>query len=62
VTTFFSLPSGTEVSSLGPFSLLSFLNSVNNILGILYFFFANIHLVVSTYYACPSGSEILQSG
>jgi hypothetical protein len=36
---FFSLPSGTEASSLGHFSLLNFLISVDCILGILYFFF-----------------------
>ena len=53
VIAFFSLPSGTEWSSPGHFSLLSFLISVDCILGILYFFvclfvFANIHLLVST--------------
>ena len=37
VIAFFSLPSGTEASSLGPFSLLSFLSSVDCILVILYF-------------------------
>jgi hypothetical protein len=37
VIAFFSLPSGTEASSLGPFSLLNFLSSVECILGILYF-------------------------
>ena len=35
VIAFFSLPSGTEASSLGPFSLLTFLSSVDCILGIL---------------------------
>ena len=34
---FFCLPSGTEVSSLGHFSLLTFLSSMDCILGILYF-------------------------
>jgi hypothetical protein len=71
---FFSLPSGTEVSLLGHFSLLSFLSSVNCILCILYSFVvvvvvvvvvdvcggfkANIHLLVSIYHACPFGSEL----
>jgi hypothetical protein len=36
VIAFFSLPSGTEVSSLGHFSLLSFLSSVDCILVILH--------------------------
>ena len=36
VTAFFSLLSGTEASSLGPFSLLTFLSSVDCILGIIY--------------------------
>jgi hypothetical protein len=36
VIAFFSVPSGTEPSSLGHFSLLSLLNSVNSILYILY--------------------------
>jgi hypothetical protein len=50
VFAFFSLPSATEVSSLGHFSFVIFLSSVNCILIILYFFFlANIHLLVSTY-------------
>jgi hypothetical protein len=38
VVDFFSLPSGTEASSLGPFSSLSFLSSVDCILGIWHFF------------------------
>ena len=38
VIAFFSLPSGTEASSLGHFSLLT-LSSVDCIFGILYFFF-----------------------
>ena len=38
VIAFFSLPSGIEASSLGPFGLLTFLSSVDCILGILYFF------------------------
>jgi hypothetical protein len=44
-----------EASSLGPFSLLNFLSSVDCILGILYFFWggANIYLLVSIYLACP---------
>jgi hypothetical protein len=49
---FFSLPSGTEASSLGHFSLLTFMSSVDYILNILYFFLANIQLLVSTYHAC----------
>ena len=62
-------PSGTEASSLGHFSLLSFLSSVDSVLAILYIFvlyfivclfdclfMANIHLLVSTYQACPFGS------
>jgi hypothetical protein len=36
---FFSLPSGAVASSLRHFSLLTFLSSVDYILGILYFFF-----------------------
>jgi hypothetical protein len=36
VIAFFSFPSGTEAYSLGPFSLLNFLSSVDCILGILY--------------------------
>ena len=59
---FFSLPSGTEASSRGHFSLLSFLSSVDCVFGILYFFLANIHVLVSTYHACPFGSELLHSG
>jgi hypothetical protein len=49
---FFSLPSGTEASSLEHFNLLTFLSSVDCILGILYFFsfLANIYLLVSTYH------------
>jgi hypothetical protein len=63
VAAFFPLPSGTETSSLWPFSLLNFLSSVDCILGIWYFYFlANIYLLVSTYYACPFGSELPQSG
>jgi hypothetical protein len=38
VIAFFSLPSGTEASSYGSFSLLTFLNSVDCILSILSFF------------------------
>ena len=57
VIAFFSLPSGTEASSLGHFSLLSLLNSVDCILCTLngFFSFFNIHLLVTTYYACPFG-------
>jgi hypothetical protein len=93
VIALFSLPSGTEASSLGHFSLLNFLSSVDCILGIIYvlgflffffifcfvlfglvcffgggfvclflFLFANIHLLVSTYQACPFGSELPHSG
>jgi hypothetical protein len=40
VITFFSLPIGTEASSLGHFHLLSLLNSVDCILCILYGFFS----------------------
>jgi hypothetical protein len=71
VIAFFSLPSGTEASSLGHFSLLSLLNSLDCILCILYEFFsflfffffggANIHLLVSRYHACPFGSELSHS-
>jgi hypothetical protein len=28
----------------------------------LFFLLANIHLLVSTYHACPLGSELLHSG
>ena len=38
VIAFFFLPSGTDASSIGHFSLLSFLSSVDSILGILYDF------------------------
>jgi hypothetical protein len=38
VIAFFSLPSGIEASSLGPFNLLTFSSSVDCFLGILYFF------------------------
>jgi hypothetical protein len=61
VIAFFSLPSGTEVSSVGSFSLLAFLSSVYCILCILYsllLLFANIHLLVRTCYVCPLGSEL----
>jgi hypothetical protein len=44
VIAFFSLPSGTEVSSFGLFNLLTFLSSVDCVLGILYFFW-----LISTY-------------
>jgi hypothetical protein len=61
---FFSLPSKTEASSLGYFSLLTFLSSVEYISDILYFFFflANIYLLVNTYHACPFGYELPHSG
>jgi hypothetical protein len=62
VPVFFSLPSGTEASLLGHFSLLSFLNSVDCILGILYFLLTTIHLLVSTYYECPFGPEFPHLG
>jgi hypothetical protein len=62
VIAFFSLQSGTEESSLGPFSLLTFLSSVEYILSILYSFPSNIHLLVSIYHACPFGSEFSHSG
>jgi hypothetical protein len=54
VISLFSLLSGIEVSSLGPFGLLMFLSSVHSTLTILYFFggMGNIHLMVSTYSAC----------
>ena len=64
VIIFFPPLSGIEGSSLVPFCLLTFLSSVDCILGILYFFFflANIHLLVSTYHTCPFGSELPHSG
>jgi hypothetical protein len=58
---FFSLSSEFEAPSFGLFSWLSFLSSVYCILAILYFFLANIPLLVSTYYACPFGSEVPDS-
>ena len=61
VITFFPLPSGTEVISLGAFGLLTFLSSLGCILGILYFS-ARIHFFVSTYHAHPFGSGLPQSG
>jgi hypothetical protein len=42
--------------------LLTFLNSLNCILGILYFFKVNIHLLVSTYHAYSFESELPHSG
>jgi hypothetical protein len=44
--------------------LLSFLSSMKCILDILFLFFflANIHKLVSTYHACPFGSELFHSG
>ena len=58
---FFSLQSGIEASLLGPFGLLTILSSVDWIFGILYFL-ANIHLLVSTYHACPLGLSYLTEG
>jgi len=58
---FFPLLSEIEASSLGPSCLLHFLLSVGCILGVLYFL-VNIHLSVSTYHACPFGSELPHSG
>jgi hypothetical protein len=60
---FFSHPSGTEVFLFG-LSLLSFLSSVGCILGIWhFFFFANIHLLVSTYHHALWGlSNLTQDG
>jgi len=57
---FFSLPGGIEASSFGPFSLLTFLSSVDNIRSILYSL-ANIHLLVSTHHACHFGPELSHS-
>jgi hypothetical protein len=54
---FFSLPSGIEAVTLGPFGLLT-LSSLDWILCILYFL-ANIHLLVSTYHACPLAMHFL---
>ena len=54
---FFSIASSIKASSLWPYSLLTFLSSVNCTLGMLYFL-ANIHLLVNTYH----GSEIPLSG
>jgi hypothetical protein len=73
VIAFFSLPSGTEVSLLGHFSLLSFFSSVYCIFWILYFYYfllvlllllfiASIHLLVSSHHTCPFGSELPHSG
>jgi hypothetical protein len=56
---FFSLPKGTKVSSLGPFSLLSFLSPVGCILGICPPPLANIHLLVSMHHACILGLSYL---
>jgi len=58
---FFCLPSGIEASSFGPFGLLTFLSSVDFILGILSLF-ANIHLLMSIYHKCLFGSELPHSG
>jgi hypothetical protein len=54
---FFSFPSGIEASSLGPFGLLTFLSSVDCVLGIPCFL-ANIHLLVSTYHAYSNLTKI----
>jgi hypothetical protein len=61
VIIFFFLLSRIEAPSLEPFCLINFLWSVGCILGILYFF-ANIHLSVSTYHACPFGSGLCHPG
>ena len=45
VIAFFSLPSGTEASSLGPFSLLTFLSSVDYILNIFCPFFGSFPFI-----------------
>jgi hypothetical protein len=60
VIAFFSLPSGTEATSLGPFSLLISLSSMNFTLSILYFS-SNICLLVSKYHVCPFGSKLTHS-
>ena len=71
VNAFFSIANGIETSSLKPFCLLIFLSSMDCILAILYFYIfifslfvclANIYLLVSTYHACPFGSELSHSG
>jgi hypothetical protein len=49
VIAFFSFPSGTEASLLGPFSFLTFESSVDSILGILYFFFCGYYPLISEY-------------
>jgi hypothetical protein len=61
---------GTRCLHLGPAACWPFLSSVNCILGILYYLFTfyvsmylvNIHLLVSTYHACPFGSQLPHSG
>ena len=61
VIDFFSLPNEIEVSAFGLLGVLPFLNSADCVLGILHFSLANIHLLVSTYHACPFGSELPHS-
>ena len=50
MTAFFSLPSGIETSSLGTLNLLTLFRHLHFI---IYFFLADIRLLVCTYYACP---------
>jgi hypothetical protein len=59
VIAFFTLLSGTEVSLLGHFSLLSFLSSENCILVILYIFF---FLYVCAWCTGNSECDIINSG
>ena len=62
---FFFFPSGTEVSSLRLFSLLTFWSSLDCNLGSPWIFLVilvNIHLLESTDHACPFESELSHSG
>jgi hypothetical protein len=63
VNAFFSLPSGTEVSSLEHLHLVDHFEFCGLYLGYSVLFRgANIHLLVSTYHAWPFGSELPHSG
>ena len=60
VPALFLLLSKIQACSLGPSLLFGFFRSVDHSMIILYFM-ANIHLLVSTYHACPFGSGLPHS-
>ena len=57
----FPILSEIQACSLGPSLLFSFFESVDYILGILYFM-VNIHVLVSTHHTCPFGSRLPHAG